>query len=87
LTIKVTNKTYTAAETLRSVAQFEIIQNNDGGFTGNNVELKPTIQTLQMKPLLLYKYNYSNQVRQNFYADEDTFFKEISFSVYHKVMI
>jgi hypothetical protein len=64
----ISNKTYTAAETLRSVAPInEIIQNNDGGFTGNNVEVKTTIQTLQMKPIIIYKYNYSNQVRQNFF--------------------
>jgi uncharacterized protein YceK len=77
LTIISNNKTYTAAETLRSVAPInEIIQNNDGGFTGNNVEVKtyytdPANET----NYYLYKYNYSNQVRQNFYADEDTFFQ------------
>jgi hypothetical protein len=63
LTIISNNKTYTAAETLRSVAQlmksFKIMT---GFFTGNNVEVKtyytdPANET----NYYLYKYNYSNQ--------------------------
>lgn len=62
---------------MKSVAPInEIIQNNQGGFTGKNIEIKtyytdPANET----NYYLYKYNYSNQVTQNFYADEDTFFQ------------
>lgn len=78
-TLTIINKgnTYTAAETLKSVAPIsEIIQNNEGGFTGKDIEIKtyytdPANET----NYYLYKYNYSNQVIQNFYADEDTFFQ------------
>jgi hypothetical protein len=37
-----------------------------------------------MKPIIIYKYNYSNQVRQNFFMP---WFQGNKFSVYHKVMI
>ncbi|MFT5647694.1 MAG: hypothetical protein ACI976_002388, partial [Aureispira sp.] len=59
LTIINNGNTYTAAETLKSVAPIsEIIQNNDGGFTGKNIEIKayytdPANET----NYYLYKYN------------------------------
>ncbi|MGO4819236.1 DUF4249 domain-containing protein [Flavobacterium sp. W22_SRS_FP1] len=77
LTIINNGNTYTANETLKSVAPIaEIIQNNEGGFTGTDVEIKtyytdPANET----NYYLYRYNYSNDARQNFYADEDTFFQ------------
>jgi hypothetical protein len=77
LTIINNGNIYTAAETLKSVTPIsEIIQNNEGGFTGKKIEIKtyytdPANET----NYYLYKYNYSNQVRQNIYADEDTFFQ------------
>lgn len=81
LTILNAGQTYHASETLKSIAPIkEIIQNNEGGFTGNNIEIKtyytdPAIET----NYYLYKYSYSNQVTQNFYTDEDTFFQGNSF--------
>ena len=81
LNIKSGGETYSATETLKSVAPInEIIQNNKGGFTGNNIELKtyytdPANET----NYYLYKYNYSHQITQNYYADEDTFFQGNTF--------
>jgi hypothetical protein len=77
LTIINNGNTYTATETLKSVAPInEIIQNNEGGFTGTDVEIKtyytdPANET----NYYLYQYNYSNTLKQNLYADEDTFFQ------------
>ncbi|WP_367768250.1 DUF4249 domain-containing protein [Flavobacterium sp. WC2421] len=77
LTILNGGQTYHATETMKSIAPIsEIIQNNEGGFTGNNIEIKtyytdPANET----NYYLYKYSYSNQVTQNFYTDEDTFFQ------------
>jgi hypothetical protein len=77
LTIINNGNIYTATETLKSVAPIsEIIQNNEGGFTGTDVEIKtyytdPANET----NYYLYQYNYSKDVKQNFYADEDTFFQ------------
>jgi hypothetical protein len=77
LTIIKNGNTYTASETLKSVAPIsEIIQNNEGGFTGKKIEIKtyytdPANET----NYYLYKYSYSNQVKQNLYVDEDTFFQ------------
>jgi len=78
-TLTIINKgnTYTAVETLKPVAPIsEIIQNNEGGFTGKDIEIKtyytdPANET----NYYLYNYHYSNQVKQNYYADEDTFFQ------------
>ena len=76
LTIISKGATYTATETLKPVASItDIIQNNQGGFTGDKVEIKtyyndPADET----NYYLYKYTYSNQVKSNFYVDHDEFF-------------
>jgi hypothetical protein len=77
LTIINNGSTYTANETLKSVAPItEVIQNNQGGFTGKDIEIKTYFKDPGNETnYYLYKYNYSNQVTQNFYADEDTFFQ------------
>lgn len=77
LTVINNGNTYTAAETLKSVAPIsEIIQNNEGGFTGNEIEIK-TYFTDPANEInyYLYEYSYSNQLKKNIYADEDTFFQ------------
>jgi len=72
---------YTATEVLKSVAPItEITQNNEGGFSGNDIEIK----TYYSDPInetnyYLYKYEYSNQPIPDYYADEDTFFQGNSF--------
>lgn len=76
LTVISKGATYTATEPLKSVAPItELIQNNQGGFTGNKIEIK----TFYMDPAnetnyYLYKYSYSNQAKSNFYVDQDEFF-------------
>jgi hypothetical protein len=77
LTVIHDGATYTATEKLKSVSPIsEIVQNNEGGFTGKNIEIK----TYYTDPAddsnyYLYKYTYSNQNKKNYYADEDTFFQ------------
>jgi Domain of unknown function (DUF4249) len=76
LTVINEGETYKASETLKSVASItEIIQNNEGGFTGKNIEIKSYYTDPINKPnYYLYKYIYSNQVKSNFYVDPDEFF-------------
>jgi hypothetical protein len=77
LTIIYNGNTYVSSEQLKSVAPIsEIIQNNQGGFTGNDIEIKtyytdPANET----NYYLYKYVYSSQITKNYYTDEDTFFQ------------
>jgi hypothetical protein len=81
LTVINGNETYQATETLKSVAPItEIIQNNAGGFTGKDVEIKTYyIDPDNESNYYLYQYRYSNQVTQNYYTDEDTFFQGNTF--------
>ena len=77
-TLTIINKgaTYTATDSLKPVAPIvQIIQNNQGGFTGNSIEIKTYYNdpTNQMN-YYLYKYVYSNQLKSNFYVDQDEFF-------------
>ena len=76
LTVISEGATYTANETLKSVAPItEIIQNNEGGFTGKNKEIKSYYTDPADEPnYYLYKYIYSNQIKSNFYVDQDEFF-------------
>lgn len=76
LTINNGTNTYTATETLKSVAPItKIVQNNEGGFTGKNIEIKTFfIDPVNTPNYYLYKYVYSNQIKSNYYVDEDEFF-------------
>jgi hypothetical protein len=77
LTVTSNGQTYTATEALKSVAPIvEIIQNDKGGFTGNNIEIKTYFNDpANESNFYLYNYSYSSQVLQNFYVDEDTFYQ------------
>ncbi|HEY4618907.1 MAG TPA: DUF4249 domain-containing protein [Flavobacterium sp.] len=77
LTITNSGNTYTATETLKPVASIsEVIQNNEGGFTGNEIEIKTYFtDPVNESNYYLYQYSYSNQLKHNIYADEDTFFQ------------
>ncbi|MFV8271040.1 DUF4249 domain-containing protein [Flavobacterium sp. GT2N3] len=68
--------TYTAVETLKPVTPItKIVQNNQGGFTGTDIEIKTFYQDpMGESNYYLYKYVYSNQVKSNFYVDQDEFF-------------
>jgi hypothetical protein len=76
LTIISNGNTYTATETLKAVTSItKIVQNNKGGFTGTDVEIKTFYQDPPTETnYYLYKYMYSNQVKSNFYVDQDEFF-------------
>lgn len=76
LTIISNGATYSATESLKSVAPItEVIQNNNGGFTGNSIEIKTYyLDPANEKNYYLYKYVYSNQIKSNFYVDQDEFF-------------
>ena len=77
LTVVTNGSTYTAKETLKAVSPItRIEQNNEGGFTGKDIEVKafyndPADET----NYYLYKYVYSNKVASTFYVDEDKFFQ------------
>ena len=81
LTVINNGSTYTATEKLQSVAPInKIVQNNKGGFSGKRIELKALFNDpAGITNYYLYRYSYSNQVKANFYADEDVFFDGNSF--------
>lgn len=76
LTVISKGATYTAVETLKAVAPItEIIQNNQGGFTRDQKEIKTFYNDpASQANFYLYKYTYSTQVKVNYYVDEDAFF-------------
>ena len=77
LNILLNGVTYTATETLKSVAPIdEVEQKNDGGFTGKDIQIKtyytdPANET----NYYLYQYTYSDKITQTIYGDVDTFFQ------------
>lgn len=76
LTVISNGNTYSATETLKPVMPItKIVQNNKGGFTGKNIEIKTFYQDPANETnYYLYKYVYSNQVKSNYYVDQDVFF-------------
>lgn len=76
LSIRYNGNTYSAQEVMQPVAEIsKVEQNNNGGFGGNNIELKAHyIDPSVAKNYYLYRYTYSTQVTSNFYTDEDVFF-------------
>ena len=81
LTIIYKGETYTAQETLLPVASIEsIAQNNEGGFTGKDIEIKTFYSDpANVDNFYLYKYKYSSQVKLDYYVDEDTYFQGNTF--------
>lgn len=77
LTVINNSQTYTATETLKAVAPItKIVQNNQGGFSGNTIEVKSYFNDpATVNNYYLYKYVYSNQIKSNYYVDEDVFFQ------------
>ncbi|TDE04160.1 DUF4249 domain-containing protein [Flavobacterium hiemivividum] len=77
LTVIEDGETYTATEKLKSVAPIsEIIQNNEGGFTGKNIEIKTYFTDPDNESnYYLYKYSYPKEKKINYNADEDIFFQ------------
>ncbi|MTH14025.1 DUF4249 family protein [Flavobacterium sp. LC2016-01] len=77
LTVKTNGQTYTAVETFQSVAPItHIEQNNEGGFTGKDIEIKAYYNDPgDADNFYLYKYVYSNKIKSNYYVDDDKFFQ------------
>jgi hypothetical protein len=77
LTIINGGNTYTASETLKSVAPItRIEQNNEGGFTGKDIEIRAYYNDpADSNNFYMYKYVYSNKITANYYVDEDKFFQ------------
>ena len=76
LTIQYNGDTYTAEEIMQPVAEItKVMQNNNGGFGGNSIELKAHyVDPAVVKNFYLYRFTYATQVTSNFYTDEDVFF-------------
>ncbi|WP_125721544.1 DUF4249 domain-containing protein [Flavobacterium ustbae] len=77
LTVISKGNTYTASEILKSVAPItRIEQKNDGGFTGEDIEVKAYFtDPADEDNFYLFKYIYSNQVTSNYYVSEDKFYQ------------
>lgn len=76
LTVISRGNRYIGTETLKSVAPItRIEQNNQGGFTGKDIEIKAFYDDpADTTNYYLYKYLYSNKIKSTFYVDEDKFF-------------
>jgi hypothetical protein len=76
LTIISNGQTYTATETMRSVAPISrLVQNDKGGFSGNDIEVKAYFNDpVNEGNFYLYRYEYKNVKKSDLYADEDTYF-------------
>jgi hypothetical protein len=81
LTVIAKGQTYSAKETLLAIAPIdEIVQNNEGGILGNQIEIKSFYtDPKDSDNYYLYKYNYSNQIKSDYYVDEDNFFQGNTF--------
>ena len=77
LTVITNNQTYTASETLQSVTPItRIEQNNQGGFTGNDIEVKAYFNDPSNENnFYLFHYIYSGKVISNYYADSDKYYQ------------
>ena len=77
LTIISSGSTYTASETLKSVAPItRIEQNNKGGITGTDIEIRAFYNDPANEDnFYLYKYEYSKKVTSTYYVAEDKFYQ------------
>ncbi|MEL1242044.1 DUF4249 family protein [Flavobacterium flavipallidum] len=77
LTIINDGETYTASETFQSLAPItRIEQNNEGGFTGKDIEIKAYFNDPEGENnYYLYQYQYPNETTVSYNVDEDRFFQ------------
>ncbi|MBZ4034373.1 DUF4249 domain-containing protein [Flavobacterium sp. 17A] len=77
LTVVSGGNTYTATETLKSVAAINRVeQKNDGGFTGKDIEIRSFFtDPADEENYYLFKYVYSSKVTSTFYVSEDKFYQ------------
>ncbi|HEY1196479.1 DUF4249 domain-containing protein [Flavobacterium sp.] len=76
LTVISRGNRYIGTEILKSVAPItRIDQNNQGGFTGKDIEVKAFYNDpADADNFYLYKYLYPNKIKSTYYVDEDKFF-------------
>jgi hypothetical protein len=77
LNVTVNGQNYSAKENLIAVPTItNVVQNNNGGITGNKIEIKTYFNdTPNVDNYYLYKYQYLNIIKPDFYTDEDRFFQ------------
>lgn len=77
LTVISNGQTYTATETLKPVPPItKITQNNLGGFDGKTIEIKAFFNDPALEEnYYLFGYSYQNQLLNNYFVGEDTFFQ------------
>ncbi|WP_264551818.1 DUF4249 domain-containing protein [Flavobacterium sp. N2038] len=77
LTVVSRGSRYIATETLKSVAPItRIEQNNEGGFTGKDIEIKAFYtDPANEDNFYLFKYTYPNKVTSSYYVSEDKFYQ------------
>lgn len=77
LTIIYNGETYTGTETFQALAPItRIEQNNEGGFTGKDIEIKAYFNDpANADNYYLYRYQYSNEATVSYNVDEDKFFQ------------
>jgi len=77
LTVIYSGITYTATETMQAVAPItRIEQNNEGGFTGKDIETKAFFtDPADATNFYLFKYVYSHKITSTYYVSEDKFFQ------------
>ncbi|KFF06232.1 DUF4249 domain-containing protein [Flavobacterium reichenbachii] len=76
LTVVSGGNTYTASETLKSVAPItRLEQNNEGGFTGKDIEVKAFFTDPPEDNFYLFKYTYSSKITSSYYVSEDKFYQ------------
>ncbi len=81
LTIIHNNNTYSATEILKPVTPINLVeQKNQGSITGSDIEIRAYFTDPgNEKNYYLYKYSYSNQVKKDYYVNEDTFYQGLEF--------
>jgi hypothetical protein len=77
LKVVVNGQNYSATEKMTAVPTItNIAQISNGGITGNRIEVKAYYNdTPNVDNYYLYKYQYVNTIKPNFYTDEDRFFQ------------
>lgn len=77
LTIIYNDETYTASEIFQSLAPItRIEQNNEGGFTGKDIEIKAYYNDPANEDnFYLYRYQYTNEATISYSIDDDRFFQ------------
>jgi hypothetical protein len=77
LTVISKGNTYSATETLKSVAPISRVeQNNEGGITGTDIEVKAFFtDPADADNYYLYRYAYSNKITSTYYVSEDKFYQ------------